>query len=175
MALSVWLASLKSNVSSVSGVQVPIHEGLGRYVIETVGVSDVSEPGGMLAIDTADTVGKIQTYQPEPAWTLACTGDTVDTAGKISASDQVTEAAATPAQSDPMRIFRKRGPWLTGRESMDAQAYHAHHFHCPTCIATGRGTQYGTRCEVGLALWNTYTVTDDLQTKGGDDGQIRTG
>ncbi len=27
-----------------------------------------------------------------------------------------------------------------------AAAYHAHHFNCATCIAAGRGRQYGLRC-----------------------------
>ena len=37
-----------------------------------------------------------------------------------------------------------------------ATAYHAHHFACSTCIAAGRGAQYGLRCGVGAALWNEY-------------------
>lgn len=37
-----------------------------------------------------------------------------------------------------------------------AEAYHAHHFNCPTCIAAGRGNQYGQRCGVGMALWRAY-------------------
>lgn len=37
-----------------------------------------------------------------------------------------------------------------------AEAYHAHHFNCPTCIAAGRGNQYGQRCGAGMALWRAY-------------------
>ena len=37
-----------------------------------------------------------------------------------------------------------------------AAAYHVHHFNCPTCIAAGRGSQYGQRCGVGMALWQMY-------------------
>lgn len=37
-----------------------------------------------------------------------------------------------------------------------AAAYHAHHCNCPTCIAAGRGTQYGLRCGAGSALWIAY-------------------
>ena len=37
-----------------------------------------------------------------------------------------------------------------------AQAYHAHHFNCSTCIAAGRGARYGLRCGVGAALWTSY-------------------
>ena len=37
-----------------------------------------------------------------------------------------------------------------------AAAYHAHHFNCPTCIAAGRGSQYGHRCGAGMALWRAY-------------------
>lgn len=35
-----------------------------------------------------------------------------------------------------------------------AQAYHRHHFKCPTCIAAGQGR--GLRCGVGMALWTNY-------------------
>lgn len=37
-----------------------------------------------------------------------------------------------------------------------AATYHAHHFSCPTCIAAGRGSQYGQRCGAGMALWLAY-------------------
>lgn len=37
-----------------------------------------------------------------------------------------------------------------------AAAYHAHHFNCATCIAAGRGSQYGQRCGAGMALWQAY-------------------
>ena len=37
-----------------------------------------------------------------------------------------------------------------------ASEYHEHHFNCPTCIAAGRGSQYGQRCGAGMALWMDY-------------------
>ena len=40
-----------------------------------------------------------------------------------------------------------------------AEAYNAHHFDCHTCIAAGRGTQYGRRCGAGTALWINYQNT----------------
>ena len=40
-----------------------------------------------------------------------------------------------------------------------AQAYHAHHFKCSTCIAAGRGAAYGLRCGTGAALWINYQNT----------------
>jgi hypothetical protein len=46
--------------------------------------------------------------------------------------------------------------WLNDTEQLAAQAYHAHHFNCHPCIAAGRGNRHGSRCAVGLALWNTY-------------------
>ena len=39
-----------------------------------------------------------------------------------------------------------------------AAAYHAHHFHCQTCIAAGRSSQYGLRCGTGAALWRAYAA-----------------
>ena len=40
-----------------------------------------------------------------------------------------------------------------------AQAHHAHHFKCTTCIAAGRDAQNGLRCGVGAALWVNYQNT----------------
>jgi len=35
-----------------------------------------------------------------------------------------------------------------------AEAYHAHHFHCPQCISAGQGC--GLRCDFGALLWTAY-------------------
>ena len=164
MALKSWLASLKADVSNVSGVQAPIHRGLGRYVTDMAGVSGVSGLGGMVASDTADTAGEKLTYQAQPLLALACTGDTADTCKKINADIQATDAAPTPTQAEPKRLFRQRRPWLTGAEQSAAQAYHAHHFNCHTCIAAGRGIRYDRRCAVGLAMWLTYTGAAEQQS-----------
>ncbi|WP_439115265.1 hypothetical protein [Hydrogenophaga sp.] len=38
-----------------------------------------------------------------------------------------------------------------------AEAYHAHHFNCPTCIAAGRDSRrYEQRCGAGMAQWRAY-------------------
>lgn len=37
-----------------------------------------------------------------------------------------------------------------------AEAYHTHHFTCPSCIAAGRGSRYGQRCGAGMELWRAY-------------------
>lgn len=156
MPLKSWLASLKADVSNVSGVQAPIHAGLGRYVTESRGVSDVSGLDGMKASDTADTARDMQAYLAKPAWALACTGDTGDTCIKINSDLQTTDATPTPSQGRAKRLFKQRVPWLRGSEQSAAVLYYAHHFNCHTCIAAGRGTRYGRRCADGQALWNTY-------------------
>ena len=46
-----------------------------------------------------------------------------------------------------------------------ATVYHLHHFKCSTCIAAGRGAQYGLRCGVGAALWGSYQDSDLIQQK----------
>ena len=171
MSLESWLASLRSDVSTVSGVQALIHKGFSRYVTETADSSGVSETGATGAGDTAETAVDIQTYQAKALISLGCTGDTADTCKTINADIQTTDAAATPTQTGPKRLFRQRGPWWSDRAQSAAQAYHAHHFSCQTCIAAGRGIRYGRRCAVGLALWHAYTGADNLQTEGGQHGQ----
>ena len=164
MALKSWLASLKADVSNVSGVQAPIHAGLGRYVTESTGVSGVSGLGGMVASDTADTAGEKLTYQAQPLLALACTGDTADTCKKINtethaANELFSGDLLTVAPIGPKRVFRQRGPWLADTEQSAARTYHIHHFNCNTCIAAGRDNRHVNRCTVGLALWNTYRGT----------------
>jgi hypothetical protein len=39
-----------------------------------------------------------------------------------------------------------------------ATAYDAHHVGCVQCIAAGRGTRYGLRCDRGAALWHAYCL-----------------
>ncbi len=159
MALKSWLASLKSDVTAVTAVQAPIHAGLPCNGIEAAGVTGVTDISGMAAGATSVTVAQNQTLQPEPAWALGCTLVTSVTAEKINADVQTT---ATPTHSEPKRIFRQRGPWLTGREPMDAKAYHAHHFNCPQCIAAGRGAAYGQRCIAGAGLWSAYQTNTGI-------------
>lgn len=36
-------------------------------------------------------------------------------------------------------------------------AYLAHHFSCATCIAAGRSSRYGLRCDIGAVLWRAYS------------------
>ena len=36
------------------------------------------------------------------------------------------------------------------------KAYQLHHVNCKICQAAGRGSQYGQRCEAGMALWRAY-------------------
>jgi len=173
MALDALWAVLFPEVSGVSEVQAPIHVGLRDTPAVLPEVSKVSsnDSGGTVATmpgstDTPDTPPENVRYQAQPAWALGCTLDTPDTHEKFNADIQTTEAAATPTQTGPKRLFRQRGPWLTGAEQSAAQAYDAHHFNCHTCIAAGRGIRYGGRCAVGLAFWNDYTGADDLQTEG---------
>lgn len=161
MALDAMWAVLIPEVSGVSKVQATVYEDSTDTPLVLPEVSEVSgmecrEPGSAMNgdIDTPDTPTENVRYQPEPAWALGCTLDTSDTAEKIDADDQYTEAASTLTQSEPKRLFRERGPWLTDGEKSAAQSYHKHHFHCPQCVSAG--LHYGRRCAVGLALWLAY-------------------
>ena len=193
MALKAWLASLQGDVTAVTGVQVPVGGVLGCNGMEVVGVTGVTDRGTLAANETAVTVGEKKALQPQPAWVLGCTrvtgvmAENINTDGQHSDgedeaattattkadaatdtdTDTDTDTAGAPTQPEPKRVFRPRGSWLTDSEATDAQAYHAHHFHCPTCIAAGRGgSQYGERCAQGLALWHRYNGTSDANGAG---------
>ena len=182
MALDALWAVLIPEVSGVSEVQAPIHAGLRDTPAVLPEVSRVSSndsggtvtamPGGA---DTPDTPPENARYQAQPAWALGCTLDTPATPKKINterhaANELLSGELLTTEPTEPKRIFRQRGPWLTGTQQSAAQAFHAHHFSCHQCIAAGRGDRYGMRCAAGLALWSDYNRTDDLQTEGGNHG-----
>lgn len=64
-------------------------------------------------------------------------------------TEQHSSVLAVPSPA----VLEKSADW----HALDA-AYLAHHFNCPACIAAGRGSQYGLRCGVGVALWRAYTA-----------------
>ena len=178
MALDAFWAVLIPEVSRVSEVQAPIHAGLRDTPAVLPEVSRVSsnDSGSTVTTiisdaDTPDTPLENARYQAQPAWALGCTPDTPDTPEKINPDIQNTDAAASLTRTEPKRLFRQRGPWLTGAEQLAAQAYQAHHFNCHQCIAAGRGIRYGRRCIVGLALCSDYTGADDLKTEGNNHGR----
>ena len=71
---------------------------------------------------------------------------------------KVARAANDPASAEPhglesaaLELPADPDAW---REL--ATAYYEHHFKCVTCIAAGRGANYGPRCGAGAALWRAY-------------------
>ena len=104
------------------------------------------------AADTPDTPEKNMGYQRKAPIHAGCTPDTPDTPYFVDTRAIVQigpfgEAVNDPAPEPPT----DPNAW---REL--ATAYHLHHFKCGTCIAAGRGAQYGLRCGTGAALWNAY-------------------
>jgi hypothetical protein len=153
MALESLWAKLNAEVTGVTWVQAPVCEGLHDTPPILRGVSGVSSNDGFIQVatlinraGTSDTPSGKVGWQPQPACTLGCTLDTPTTPEKI-ANDR----------TKPWQFFRPREPLLTDSEQSAARAYHVHHFSCRTCIAAGRGTRYGGRCAVGLALWINYS------------------
>ena len=103
--------------------------------------------------DTPDTSNKNMGYQRKAPIHAGCTPDTSDTpclldTRAIAQTRPFGEAVNDPNQEPPTdpNAWRELGA-----------AYHAHHFNCQTCIAAGRGAQYGLRCGVGTALWRAYS------------------
>ncbi len=162
MALKSWLASLQVDVTAVTPVQANIHAGSDCNGTKTADVTGVTDTGGGNVLVTAVTAVENQTLQPEPNIHEGCTAVTSVTCKTIdtqahAANELLNGELLTQQAPEPKRLFRQHGPWLTGRQALDAKAYHLHHFNCPQCIAAGRGERYGGRCAVGLALWIGYT------------------
>ena len=70
---------------------------------------------------------------------------TVATVATVAVAKRDEQAANHPEPPSDPQAWREL-----------AQAYNAHHFDCPTCIAAGRGIKYGQRCGAGTALWRLY-------------------
>jgi len=125
---------------------------------------------------TPVTPEKNTRLQPKPSIHAACTPVTPVTSCFINAREIVQKGESgmtmTPeAQIVEYRLYSKLQPPPPTPETtqsveplsnpldwheLDA-AYQAHHFNCKTCIAAGRGVQYGLRCGTGAALWRAYS------------------
>ncbi|MBP9061700.1 MAG: hypothetical protein KBF98_15470 [Rhodoferax sp.] len=75
----------------------------------------------------------------------------VPTVAAPEISARLSSVLAVPSPA----ILEKPADW----HALDA-AYLSHHFNCPVCIAAGRGSQYGLRCDTGAALWCAYAQAD---------------
>jgi hypothetical protein len=111
------------------------------------------------ATDTPDTPEKITGYQRKAPIHAGCTLDTPDTSCFSDTREivQIKPFFEALAANDPSPLPEPPADPNAWREL--AQAYHAHHFKCSTCIAAGRGAVYGLRCGTGAALWINYQNT----------------
>lgn len=74
----------------------------------------------------------------------------IDDAGTVRAYEETGDLYAN-AKTDG----RVDGPNSTDWHQKAAD-YHAHHFSCAACIASGLGQDHGERCCDGLLLWDEY-------------------
>lgn len=117
--------------------------------------------------DTPDTSQEIMGYQRKASIYAGCTPDTPDTLRFGDTQEKAQFVPVDEASNDPEPPTASPAPAParkpTGERYREwaqtwrplADAYHKHHFSCPTCIAAGKG--YGLRCGVGAALWAIYT------------------
>ena len=75
----------------------------------------------------------------------------VPTVAGYAMPELLSSVLAVPSHA----ILEKSADW----HALDA-AYLTHHFNCPVCIAAGRGSRYGLRCDTGAALWCAYAQAD---------------
>jgi hypothetical protein len=102
--------------------------------------------------ETPDTSEKNTGYQGNAPIHAGCTPDTPDTPDFVD-TREITQISQLGVAVNDQELEPQTDP-NTWREL--AAAYQAHHFNCSTCIAAGRGSQYGQRCGAGMALWRAY-------------------
>jgi len=88
--------------------------------------------------------------------TAAATPAIFSTPAPLDLSTVATEATVAVAKRDELAANDPEPSSDPQAWRELAQAYHAHHFNCPTCIAAGRGSRYGQHCGAGMALWRAY-------------------
>ena len=82
-------------------------------------------------------------------------------AGSLESGHAVNDPTAPPVPDKPVpdqpakRRKQTFMDWQDNWRELD-QAYQRHHFNCPTCIAAGRGVNYGLRCGAGAMLYRAY-------------------
>jgi hypothetical protein len=135
-----------------------------------MGLKDVMKYLQQRDPDTPDTSQKITGYQREASFYAGCTPDTPDTSRFGDAQESVQLGPVDEASNDPEPPTAKPSP--TTRQSYQewvqtwqplADAYHAHHFACPTCISAAKG--YSLRCGAGAAVWTAYDQAEPSQAK----------
>lgn len=99
------------------------------------------------AISLTGLGGTAKTDETDVSRLLAVSA--VPTGAVPAMTERLSAALAVP----PPAILEKSADW----HALDA-AYLAHHFNCHACIAAGRGSRYGLRCEDGAALWRDYST-----------------
>jgi hypothetical protein len=87
----------------------------------------------------------------ETAFSRLLSVSSVPTVATPEIPDRLSSVLAVPSPA----ILEKPADW----NALDA-AYLTHHFNCPACIAAGRGSRYGLRCDTGAALWCAYAQAD---------------
>ena len=113
------------------------------------------------AADTPDTPEKNTGYQPKAPIHAGCTPDTSDTPCFSDTRANMLIGQFGEAVNDP----EPKPPTNPNDWRELAAAYNVHHFKCSTCIAAGRGAQYGLRCGAGAALWGFYQDSNLIQQK----------
>ena len=97
--------------------------------------------------------------------TAAATPAIFATSAPIDLSIVATVATVAVARHDELAANDPEPPSNPQAWRELAQAYHAHHFNCPNCIAAGRSSRYGQRCGAGMALWGSYQDSNLIQQK----------
>ena len=92
--------------------------------------------------------------------TAAATPAIFATSAPIVLPTVATVATVAVAKRDELAANHPEPPSNPQAWRELAAVYHAHHFACQTCIAAGRGNQYGLRCGTGTALWRAYAQAD---------------
>ena len=92
----------------------------------------------------------------ETAFSRLLSVSSVPTVATPEIPDRLSSVLAVPSPA----ILEKPADW----HALDA-AYLAHHFNCSACIAAGRGSRYGLRCDTGAVLWCAYTQADQPDGK----------
>ena len=111
------------------------------------------------------TAAELIAYAQNQGVTLRLAGDKIKATGNLDGKDGLLQTLRSH-KSELVQWFAQADITTSSAAhvSVDwrvlAKEYQHHHVKCPICIAAGRGSQYGLRCGVGMALWRDYAACD---------------
>jgi hypothetical protein len=122
----------------------------------------LQQPGSATPVTQEKIIGlqhKASVYAGcTPVTPVTLQSDKTQEGGQFETVDEASNDPDPPTAKPAPTTGQTYQEWAQSWRPL-ADAFHAHHFNCAVCIASGKG--YGMRCGGGAALWAAYCEAPD--------------